>query len=118
LSEEKPRLEDVDELLRDTYEKVEEVRVRLGALVKDLNSTIERLEEGLKQNDEHMVNAAVDELKTLVKYLDKTIYGHILGAVVKVSEAGLKLAELVDEERKKAERKPEAKPIPPPSTPS
>jgi ribosome recycling factor len=89
MSEEKPKLEDVEELLKEAYERVEGARMRISAVVIDMNEAIERLEEGLKQNDKHMVNSAVEELKTLVKYLDRTIYGNVLGAVVKVSEAGL-----------------------------
>jgi ABC-type transporter Mla subunit MlaD len=105
MSEEKPKLEDVEELLREAYERVDGARARIGAVVIDMNEAIERLEEGLKQNDKHMVDSAVEELKTLVKYLDRTVYEHILGAVVKVSEAGLKTAELIDEEREKTGKK-------------
>lgn len=105
MSGERPRLEDVEELLREAYERVEGARARIGALVVDMKSAVERLEEGLKQNDKRVVEAAVDELKTLVKYMDRTVYEHVLGAVVKVSEAGLKLAELLGEEGGKTRRK-------------
>jgi hypothetical protein len=94
MSEKRPGLEDVDALLREAHEKIEEVRVRVALLVKDMSATIERLEEGLKQGDKNMVDSAVDELKMLVKYLDRVVYSHVLSAVVKVSEAGLKLAEI------------------------
>jgi uncharacterized protein YjaG (DUF416 family) len=118
MSEEKPKLEDVEELLREIYERVEGARMRIAAVVRDMNEAIEKLEEGLKQGDKHMADSAVDELKTLVKYIDKTIHGHIVIAVVKISEAGLKTAELIDEERRKKAEKKEAKPIPHPSTTS
>ena len=118
MSEEPPSLERIAELVRETYERVEEARIRLGALVKDMTAAIEKLEKGLKQGDKHTVDTAIDELKLHVKYLDRVIYSHILAAVVKASWADLKLTELLDEERKKKAEKPEAKPTPPPVTPS
>ena len=97
MSEEPPSLERIAELVRETCERVEEARVRLGVLVKDLAAAIERLVEGLKQGDKHTVDAAIDELKLHVKYLDRVIYSYILAAVVKASKADLKLAELREE---------------------
>jgi len=44
VSEEAPSLERIAELVRETYERVEEARIRLGALVKDMTAAIEKLE--------------------------------------------------------------------------
>jgi uncharacterized protein YjaG (DUF416 family) len=101
MSGEKPGLEDVEKLLREVYERAEMARARIGVLVKDMGEAVERLEEGLKHGDMHVVDEAVDELKTLIKYLDKTVYGHVLHVAIKISEAGLKTAELVAEQREK-----------------
>ena len=117
MNEEPPSLERVEELVRETYERVEEARIRLGALVKDMTAAIEKLEKGLKQGDKHTVDATVNELKLHVKYLDRVVYGHVLTAEIKASKADLELAELLYEERKKKTEKPEAKPVtPPPSS--
>jgi uncharacterized protein YjaG (DUF416 family) len=106
VSGERVKLEDVEKLLREVYERVELVRVRVGVLVRDMSEALERLEEGLKHRDERVVSGAVDELKTLVKYLDNTLHGHVLKAVVKVSEAGLRVAELLEERAGGEEKEP------------
>ena len=105
MSEEEPSLGRVEELLREAYEDIEDARVRIGIISKDIEDAVNRLKEGLKDKDKRMVEKAIDDLTLLVKYTNTYTYNYALDAGIKISKAGLMVTALREKLEKKAGEK-------------